>query len=311
MLVAVMFVFPFVAKADNFALVALSKPGKVTLTAQAAGFAPKGGSIDAPPGSDITLNWTVPADWKGCYSNWQTAMIGVADPKTITAKIPNTTEFSGGRTFILSCFGLGQGQTVAVKVNIVKPDLAIARFSARGKTPVVERKGVAKQNYVAEVRSADGKTVVKPAIPAADAIPPIPKNTFLAGDGAITFNAAVQNVGKTSVPADAGILVDYQWSTKNSTKDADWSSMLLPNTPLKGLSTSAAISPGSVPEVASYVHTVGPSDPPNKPQGPFYFRVKADVGGAGGSGTVDEANEKNNTSRPIGPIFFIKQAPTP
>ena len=210
---------------------------------------------------------------------------------------------------MLTCFGLGQAQTVR-EGEYREADLAVARFSAIGKTPVAQRKGVAKQNFVAEVRSADGKTVVKPAIPAADAIPPIPKNTFLAGDGAIAFSAALKNVGKTSVRADAGILTDYQWSTKNSTKDADWNSMLLPTTPLKGLTTSAAISSGLVPEVASYVHTVGvPADQPaNKPYGPFYFRIKADVGGSGGNGTVDEANEKNNTSRPIGPIFFIKQA---
>ena len=48
-LAVAMLIFPLLAKAGGFYSVPLSKRGKVMLTAQAAGFAPKGGSINAPP----------------------------------------------------------------------------------------------------------------------------------------------------------------------------------------------------------------------------------------------------------------------
>ena len=270
----ILFVFPFVASADDFATVAASTAGKVILTAQATGFATKGNSVDAPPGSDITLTWTVPSGWKGCWSNWSDTLITGSGTKT--AKIP--TSQPTGRVFVLTCFGVGQSQTVGAKVNVVKPDLSIASFTGTA-VPVPTTPAVA------AIYDSTGK-VTTPAIA------PIPHpNQYYAGTGAITLRAALKNSGKTSIQATPQVSVIYQAGlTSKPSSSTTW--VDLSPGGIVHLETNYAIAPGSSPNAASYAHSTVAG-------GPWYFRVKADS-----ANVVDESNENNNT-KIIGPYTFV------
>jgi len=294
-LATVMFVLPFVARAAPFGSVELSKPGKVTLTAQAAGFAAKGGSIDAPPATPITLSWTVPKDWKTCYSNWQTDSIPVTEGVgKIEATIDNNA-FPRGRVFVLTCVGIGQAQTVAVKVNIVKPDITIASFSAIGKEPIAAAPAIAARAAVPEKKDASGN-VIQAAIPAIAAVPAVPKNTYKAGDGSISFSAVLRNAGKTSIPGTPPIKVVYgaaKDKIPNTSCDAGWEKMGPESDKNFGLvGAGIPLAPGAVPTVTTYVHKTDAG-------GPWYFCVRADS-----TGVVDESSETNNTRVIQTPFYF-------
>lgn len=276
---SLLFVPASFVRAEDFSLVSLSPKGKVTLTAQVGGFAGKGSSVSAPPGASITLNWIVPAGWKGCYSNWDTNIITASGNKAGT--IPTALT---GRSFVLTCFGVGQAQTVAVRVNVVKPDLAVVRFSAVGKELIPETGAVPARPAIAERKDTQGR-VIQAAVPVAPAIPATPKNTYKGGEGAITFSAVVKNVSKSSIPAGTPIQVVYEAAQSKSA--ANWLSMSTVS-----LETNLAIDPGATPNVRAYVHTTTTG-------GPWFFRVRADS-----ENKLDESNEKNNITVPIGPYFF-------
>ena len=224
-------------------------------------------------------------------------MIAVTDPKTKTAFI-NNTAFPRGRIFGMTCFGVGQAQTVAVKVNIVKPDISIARFSAIGKKLIPAAVAVKAKDAILERKDTVGQ-VIQPAVPAVAPRPAILKNTYEAGPGAITFSAVVKNSGRTSVPATPPITVSYQallytpilqTTYKSVTKvpDAKWNENNMRNVNLEG---GFAIAPGAMPNVSAYSHETSAG-------GPWYFRVWAD-----NPSVVDESNESNNKTV-AGPYYF-------
>ncbi len=120
-LLAVVLVVPVFAHAAEFAVFPVAPKGKVTLTVSVGGVTAKAGSVTIPPNTEVALNWTVPSGWKGCWSSWDS--LPLLTSGTITGTLPAEAK---GRSFVLTCVGVGQAQTASVQVTVSKPNLTTA-----------------------------------------------------------------------------------------------------------------------------------------------------------------------------------------
>ncbi|OHA21394.1 MAG: hypothetical protein A2849_00150 [Candidatus Taylorbacteria bacterium RIFCSPHIGHO2_01_FULL_51_15] len=280
---AMMFVFPALASADtaeDFGSIPSSPAGKVTLSVQMGTAVSKGNVVNVPAGTPITLVWTVPTGWKGCWSNWQSAAITASG--SLRGNIPAG---QARRAFILTCFGVGQSQTVALTVNVVKPDLTVSSFTgsatAVGPTPAVPA--------VPANPNANPPVEARRAIPAKSN-----KGLYYAGtpgtgaaSGGIVLKATAKNSGKTPAASGGFVFAKYEWAQTTTPTKAGTSWQLL-----KEGFIDTPIAPNKTGVVDEYSHAATPG-------GPYYFRITLDS-----TGVVNEAKEDNNM-RIIGPYTFV------
>lgn len=72
---------------------------------------------------NVELKWTTNEKAKGCVNNW-----GSSTEKSGTVKGNTMTS----RPFVITCYGVGAGQTAKVTVNIVKPDVSASGLTIKG-----------------------------------------------------------------------------------------------------------------------------------------------------------------------------------
>ncbi len=120
-------VVPVLAHGADFSFVTAQKiTGKVTLTATVNGTLVKGNSVAVAPGTPVNLNWTIPAGFKGCWSNWSNEPITATGniTGTIPARDSQGREIKGG-SFVITCSAAGASQSASVSVSVAKPNLTV------------------------------------------------------------------------------------------------------------------------------------------------------------------------------------------
>lgn len=127
-LAVALLVVPVFARAVDFQFVPATKvSGKVTLQAKPNNIAVKG-AVNVAPETPITLVWTIPSGYKGCWSNWSSTPISTSG--FVTGTIPSI--YTKGGSFVLTCSGVGVAQTASVSVSVSKPNLTTATPTISG-----------------------------------------------------------------------------------------------------------------------------------------------------------------------------------